>query len=130
MHTSFLLDTHTLVWFLSGNQSLSKKAKAIILDSSNSCFISIASLWEIAIKINLEKLKIAIGFSELPSLLFNNDIEILQISFEYISELITLESIHKDPFDRIIISQSKKEKITWISKDQNFTKYKGLEVLW
>lgn len=96
MSKSFLLDTHTLLWFLSGDESLSKKAKSKIIDSSNSCYVSIASLWEIAIKIKLGKLQLGIDFKELANLLYESNIEILQITFEHITEIISLEEIHRD----------------------------------
>lgn len=130
MSKSFLLDTHALLWFLSGDDLLSKKAKSKIIDSSNSCYISIASLWEIAIKIKLGKLKLDMDFKDLATLLYDSHIEILQITFEHITGLISLEDIHRDPFDRLIISQSKTEKLTIISKDQYFSKYNGLKVVW
>ena len=126
----FLLDTHTLLWFLSGNNSISKKAKNIILDRKNKCYVSIASLWEIAIKIKLDKLSIDTRFKELSDLLNQNDIEILPITFEHICNLLDLEEAHRDPFDRIIISTAKTENISVITKDGNFKGYKNLEILW
>ncbi len=130
MQPSFLLDTHTLLWFLSGDDSLSENVKSIILDRSNKSFISIASLWEIAIKINLGKLTLDTDFREFANLLYDNDIEILQITFDHVLELMHLEIIHRDPFDRIIISQSKFEGLTLLSKDQHFKGYKELDVIW
>lgn len=126
----FLLDTHTLLWFLSGNNSISKKAKNTILNRKNKCYVSIASLWEIAIKIKLDKLSIDTRFKELSDLLHQNDIEILPITFEHICNLLDLEEAHRDPFDRIIISTAKTENISVITKDGNFKGYKNLEILW
>lgn len=126
----FLLDTHTLLWFLSGNNSISKKAKNIILDRKNKCYISIASLWEIAIKIGLDKLSIETEFEGLADLLFQNDIEILPITFEHVSHLINLEDIHRDPFDRIIIATAKVETMPILTKDRNFQEYKAVDIIW
>lgn len=70
MNNAYLIDTHVLLWFLAGDKSISKTAKSIPLNTDNRCFVSIASLWEIAIKINLGKLTIESDFSELANLLF------------------------------------------------------------
>lgn len=115
---------------MSGDDALSENAKSKIIDSSNICFISIASLWEIAIKIKLGKLKLDLDFKDLAILLYESNIEVLQITFEHISALLALEDIHKDPFDRLIIVQSKIEQITILSRDQHFPEYKGVKVIW
>ena len=130
MRKSYLIDTHVLLWFLSGDDSISETAKNIMLDSSNRCYVSIASLWEIAIKIKLGKLTIDSSFEKLADLLYDNDIEIMQITFDHVVGIMNLEDVHRDPFDRIIISKAKFENIPVISKDQNFPKYKGLQVIW
>ncbi|MDN5202316.1 type II toxin-antitoxin system VapC family toxin [Fulvivirgaceae bacterium BMA10] len=130
MTNAFLLDTHTLLWFLEGSTKLSQKVKNTILDKSNSCYISMASLWEMAIKIKLGKLELEIEFQQLAELLYQNNINIIQISFEHIQHLLKLEDVHRDPFDRIIISQAIFEKLIVISKDENFSKYKELKVIW
>ena len=83
---------------------LSKKAKDLILDKANVCFISIVSLWEIAIKVNLNKLKIGMDFRDLPEYLINNNFEILDLKFSHLSLLSHLGKYHKDPFDRLIIA--------------------------
>jgi PIN domain nuclease of toxin-antitoxin system len=130
MKTSYLLDTHTLLWFLSGDKSLSTKSKSIIDNTANECFVSIVSIWEIAIKINLNKLSLDIVFEDLGNVLLENDIGILQISFGHLVELMKLEDIHSDPFDRIIIAQCKNEQLQVISKDKVFRKYSDLKVVW
>ncbi len=130
MKAAYLVDTHALLWFLSGDDSISENAKSILLDPTNRCYVSIASLWEIAIKIKLGKLSIDTDFQQLAELLYQNDIEIIQITFEHIGGLMDLEDVHRDPFDRIIISKAIVEDIPVITKDQNFPKYKKLKVIW
>ena len=130
MAKGFLLDTHALLWFLEGNPNLSKKAKNEILNVKNACYLSIVSLWEIAIKLKISKLKLEIEFQELAELLFKNNINVIQISFDHIVELLALEDHHGDPFDKIIISQAIFEKLTVLSKDKNFKEYKNLKLKW
>jgi len=127
---NFLLDTHTFLWFLEGNRNLSKNARITIENSNNTNFISIASLWEVAIKMSLGKLKLDIKLEELKSEILKNNFEILPLDFEHIIELSNLEYMHKDPFDRIIISQAISEKYTIISKDLNFGLYTKVKLLW
>jgi PIN domain nuclease of toxin-antitoxin system len=98
-----LLDTHTFLWFLEGNKDLSVKARTSIESLENVKFVSIASIWEVAIKLNLGKLKLDVGLQGLKNELLKNNFEILPLDFQHISSLTKLEDIHKDPFDRIII---------------------------
>ena len=118
---NYLLDTHTFLWFLDRNNNLSGKARRIIENTENSKFISIASIWEIAIKMNLGKLKLDIKLEELKEGILKNNFKILPLDFEHLIELSKLEEIHKDPFDRIIIAQAISEKQVIISKDSNFS---------
>jgi PIN domain nuclease of toxin-antitoxin system len=127
---NYLLDTHTFLWFLEGNNTLSSKARIIIEDANNTIYVSIASIWEIAIKISISKLKLIVNLEEVKTEIVKNNFEILPLDFEHIIELTNLEQIHKDPFDRIIISQAISEKCTIISKDSNFDFYKNINVLW
>jgi PIN domain nuclease of toxin-antitoxin system len=127
---NYLLDTHTFLWFLDGNDNLSKKARSAIVNASNNNFVSIASIWEIAIKMSLGKLKLDVKVEDLKTEILKNNFEILSLDFEHIIELSRLEENHKDPFDRIIISQAISEKITIISKDSNFGLYKSVKLYW
>ncbi len=125
----FLLDTHTFIWFINGDKSIPKKAINHIKNINNKCFISIGSIWEIAIKVNLNKLELKSNFDKIIDLLNDNDIEILAITFEHIQMLNKLDLHHKDPFDRIIIAQGITEQLTIITKDDNFKKYQ-VKVEW
>ena len=126
----FILDTHTFLWYLSGDEILSKKAKSLIEDTNNLKFISIASIWEISIKLNLKKLKLGVSLENLKNEITLNGFEILPLDFEHIITLSSLENHHKDPFDRIIIAQAIYEGFGIISKDNNFEYYKKIKVIW
>ncbi len=127
---AYLLDTHAFLWFLEGNKSLSKKAKDIIVNPKNKTFVSIASIWEMGIKISLDKLQLDLTLEELKHELIKNEFEILPLDFDHVIELSGLDYHHRDPFDRILISQAKSEKLTILSKDKNFRLYKQVKVVW
>jgi PIN domain nuclease of toxin-antitoxin system len=126
----YLLDTHTFLWFINGDAQLSEKAKNVIMDPEKEKYISIASLWEIAIKVNLGKLSLDITYDDLRLQIIGNGFEILPIMFEHTAALSSLELHHRDPFDRMIIAQALSEQLTVIGKDENFNKYNGLKLLW
>ena len=124
-----LLDTHTFLWFLAGNSELSKKARTLIENPKNEKYISIVSFWEIAIKNSLGKLTLDVPFAELKAEVIKNSFQILPITFEDTLQLSILPFHHRDPFDRIIISQAKVNQLTLISRDNNFSLY-HVNLLW
>ena len=121
---NLLLDTHTFIWFINGDQSLSDNAVSKIKNIENQCFLSIASIWEIAIKMKLNKLHLKSDFNNITNFCIENEIEILPINFEHIQKLNNLDFHHRDPFDRLIITQSIVEKLTVLTKDESFHLYK------
>ena len=125
----YLLDTHTFIWFIEGDNKLSKKARNEIVDLDNDCFLSIASLWEIAIKSSIGKLNLKIPFNRIADHLSGTNIELLPIEFNHLQILHNLELIHRDPFDRVIISQAITEGVTILTTDKNFKSY-PVKCLW
>ena len=119
----FLLDTHTFIWFIEGSSMLPQKVKTRIEDEKNDCFISIASLWEIAIKRGIGKITLASEFRYIADFIEDNNVEILPITFNNLQTLLTLEFHHRDPFDRIIIAQAISANLTILSVDQHFRSY-------
>jgi len=120
----YLLDSHVLFWIITGDLQLSRKAKNIYLDEKNKIFISIASLWEIAIKISLNKLSISMRLPEfVQEHVIANEISIMPIELTHIYNLENLPFYHRDPFDRLIIAQSMAEKINILSNDTVFDRY-------
>jgi len=125
-----LLDTHTFLWFIGGNLNLSNTARNAIENISNQRFISIATLWEISIKVSIGKLNLGLTLTELVEQeVYGNAIEILEISSQHLDELVKLPFHHKDPFDRLIIAQSLVEDTTLVSKDAAFQNY-SIKLLW
>jgi PIN domain nuclease of toxin-antitoxin system len=124
-----LLDTHALLWFLSGDKPLSKTAIEKISDLSNVRYVSIAGIWEIVIKLSLGRLEIKGGFETIEDFFENNDFEILPIDFSDTKILLKLEMHHRDPFDRILIAQAIANNLTIITKDSIFSRY-TVNIFW
>jgi PIN domain nuclease of toxin-antitoxin system len=120
---TFLIDTHVLIWYIEGDTRLEQGVISVIENSNNRICVSNASLWEMAIKISIGKLKISLAFEELERFLKVHDFGILDFDFSHLNTLITLPSHHGDPFDRLIISQALTENYTIISHDKSFDNY-------
>ncbi len=128
----FLLDTHTFLWLINQlySSKLSETVYRLFLNQENQFYLSIASVWEIAIKVNLGKLDIAqlIGPFILEQLQ-ENEINLFDIRFQHAIKVAELPLHHRDPFDRIIIAQSLVEDIPLLSKDKVFDAY-GIQRIW
>ncbi len=125
-----LLDTHSFLWFIDGNPNLSNTARLLIENEDNQPFLSVASLWEMAIKVSLGKLILSQPFDSLiPQQLKTNGIDISDIKFAHLSRVSTLPFHHRDPFDRLIIAQALEEELPIISGDKAFDAY-NIERLW
>jgi len=120
-----LLDTHTLLWWLSDDPALSVSARKLIARAKNTLLVSAASAWEIAIKFRLGKLP---GAAELlgdfAGYLRNEHFESLPITDNHAVRAGLLPEPHKDPFDRMLIAQAQAENIPIISNDVAFDTYK------
>jgi len=120
----YLLDTHTLLWIVTDDNHLSSKVKKCFLEAENEIFFSVASLWEIAIKVSLNRLLLGQSLTNFYyKHIIANKIRLLDIKVEHLAALETLEFHHRDPFDRLIICQSMVEKIPILSNDKVFSKY-------
>jgi PIN domain nuclease of toxin-antitoxin system len=125
-----LLDTQAFLWIISDAPELSKKAKKIFLDQENDHFLSLASILEMAIKSSLGKLKLKQPIEKfLPAQLQENSILQLDISFRHVVGVTSLPFHHRDPFDRLIISQAIQENLPILSCDEVFDAY-NIQRLW
>lgn len=120
---NYLIDTHTFIWFTEGNSLVDRKIRSLIENSDNRIYISIASLWEIAIKTSLKKLSMSTPYDSVCDDLKRLQIELLHIKFEHTAFVTKLPFHHKDPFDRIIVSQAICENLDLLSCDDKFDKY-------
>jgi PIN domain nuclease of toxin-antitoxin system len=126
---NLLLDTHVFLWYISGDKQLPDRIVQSINDTTNRCYISIATIWEIVIKLSIDKLELKGGLNTIEEFLLNNDFEILPIDFDDTKKLLSLEFHHRDPFDRMIISQALTTNAVIVTKDKLFKKY-DIKVLW
>ncbi len=125
-----LLDTHTFLWFIGGDAALSPYARQRMEDRTNDRLLSIASLWEMAIKVSLSRLTVPLPFTNLVAEhVYGNAIEIFGIVSRHLDVLTTLPLYHKDPFDRLIIAQGQAEDIPILSRDPAFDDY-AIRRLW
>jgi len=120
----FLLDTHTLLWSFTADPSLSPRARRLIEDGSNEIFVSAASGWEVATKVRLGKLPSGEVFiADLDRYLAYLGFEGLPISLSHAARAGSLLGEHRDPFDRMLISQAQCENLPIISNDRIFDAY-------
>jgi PIN domain nuclease of toxin-antitoxin system len=124
-----LLDTHAFLWFITDDERLSARAHTAIADASEA-FLSLASCWEMAIKVSIGKLTLAAPFDRfLPDHLARNGIQLLEIDLTHAAALATLPFHHRDPFDRLLAVQAKHERLAIVSADSVFRKY-GVKHVW
>lgn len=125
-----LLDTHTLLWFLEDNPQLSPSARIAIEDVGNDVYVSVASLWENAIKVSLGKLDLSRPIDVwMPTELAVNSMDLLGISLDHIVQVVSLPFHHRDPFDRLLVAQSLVEAMPIVGADAAFHPY-GVSRLW
>lgn len=115
-----LLDTHTLLWWLAGDKSLSAKARSAIASPRTTVYVSAASVWEIAIKKAIGKLQAP---DDLVTALAANRFQHLPITIEHASLAGSLPRHHDDPFDRMLVAQASLEKLTIITRDKAISDY-------
>ncbi len=123
----YLLDTHAIIWFVSGSDKFSETAKEI--SEKEECYFSYASLWEIAIKQSLGKLDFPVKIPYLREVLENSGFKNLPITDKNLESLKSLPFIHHDPFDRLLIAQAQNNNLTIITKDSIILKY-DIKVIW
>ena len=120
----YLLDTHIILWLAENSPDLSKTTKEILLNETNKKYISIASCWEVAIKISLKKLYLEGGINEFFRIIIENGFHFIQILPESLFVLETLPFYHRDPFDRLLISTALSEDMFFITADKQISAYK------
>jgi len=125
-----LLDTHVLLWILQDDPSLSQGARIAYSNPGNELHFSVASYWELCIKLSLGKLRLADGWSSaIERELVQNEVHWLPIQPRHIEAVVDLPWHHRDPFDRLLVAQCRTEGLAFLSADAQIAKY-DLEVIW
>ena len=120
--TNLLLDTHAFIWYSENDSKLPESIK-IEIETADRVYISIASLWEIAIKLSIGKLSLRSNYESIEASLEPAGIDLLSISFVDTVRVMNLPLHHRDPFDRILIAQAINNSLTLVSCDAAFTAY-------
>jgi PIN domain nuclease of toxin-antitoxin system len=127
--SELLLDTHIFLHFINGDEVLSKKTISLLNDKVNRKFLSIASIWEMTIKIGLGKLAIVNNIDTIYNIVGKLDFSILHITKNHLKTYISLPEIHRDPFDKLITSQAIAENLTLVTDDRLIKTYPNLKLL-
>ena len=127
-----LLDTCALLWFLRNDEELSESAAVAIEDPTNEVLVSVVSIWEIAIKAGLGKIQVPNDFETgLEQKLTQDGFTLLNVNYRHAAAVFTLPRVHADPFDRLLISQCREEKLVAVTNDFHWSAAPyGLRVLW
>lgn len=125
-----LLDTHAFLWWVTDDARLSQRAAELLGDGENRIYLSVATVWEIAIKAGLGKLRLPTDPQRfIERQLVQNAIEVLPIALAHALQVYTLPALHRDPFDRILVAQSQAESLPIVTADLTIGGY-GVQTLW
>ncbi|PSB58038.1 type II toxin-antitoxin system VapC family toxin [Chamaesiphon polymorphus] len=125
----YLLDTHVFLWLIQDDPQLSDRAKEVIANNESQLNFSVVSIWEIVIKLNIGKLKIGHKIEDIYTLLAQTEIEVMPIESSDLERYLSLPLYHRDPFDRLIISQAIDRDLILMSADAAFEPY-PVQRLW
>lgn len=128
--TRVLLDTHVLLWWNLDDDRLSSAARDVIRDGRTEVLVSVASLWEVAIKAAKGKIELPIAADAyLDDRLRSNRWSTLSIDQRHVLHAAALPMIHADPFDRVLVAQARLESIPIVTIDPAITRY-DVETIW
>ncbi len=125
-----LIDTHVFLWWVEGDRALPAKARSALANPDNECLISLVSVWELAIKSSLGKLKLAMPVKRyVVEHTAANGFRMLDIRIAHLGRVETLATHHGDPFDRLLIAQALEEELPVVTADAVFRAY-GVKRVW
>ena len=125
-----LLDTHTFIWMIDRPERLPPTAAGALLAASNELILSHASIWEMQVKYGAGRLSLSLA----PLMLARREeavgaITLLPITLDHVARLAELPAVHRDPFDRMLVSQARREGLTLVTADGDIPKY-PVPTLW
>ena len=115
-----LLDTHVILWMLADSSELSSEVRRRLADPSRAVYVSAASVWEIAIKSALGKLRAP---DDLPALMEATNLAPLPVTWRHAHHVGSLPEVHRDPFDRLLVAQALLEDMRIVTRDRNIPRY-------
>ena len=118
---SLLLDTHVWLWWNAGDRRLGKRARSAI-QAAQEVYFSVASAWEIALKVELGKLELPEN-GDIVTELAQDGFRPLSIELKHVLRVATLPRIHRDPFDRLLVCQAREDNLTLLTADPVFSRY-------
>jgi PIN domain nuclease of toxin-antitoxin system len=125
-----LLDTHVWLWQISAPERIGRKTLAALKNPENELYFSIASMWELAIKVSAGKLNLPEVCEDfVPTAMRRHGVQSLPLEPEHAFATATLPLHHRDPFDRILIAQARAENLTLVTADRKFKRY-TLDLQW
>jgi PIN domain nuclease of toxin-antitoxin system len=125
-----LLDTHAFLWWIEGTPALGRRARTAVANPANDVFFSIASCWELAIKVSLGKLRLTQRLDRfIPEQLTVNGFTLFGVELRHVVGVADLPFHHRDPFDRLLAAQALQDELSIVSADRVFRKY-GVTVVW
>ena len=126
---NLLLDTHTFLWFVTGDKRLSARARRAMEGEDAELFLSAASIWEMAIKSSLGRLTLPMPLNEYIAEKLEHGFRILPVDWTQAAAVEKMPFHHRDPFDRLLVAQAVAEGMPLVSADPEFRAYK-VKVIW
>lgn len=125
-----LLDTHGFVWMNDDDPRLSRRARELIADGGVRLDLSLASVWELTIKVGLGRLRLPMPIEEyVPTRMRTQSLQLLEIRLDHVLRVASLPPIHGDPFDRLLIAQAQVERLPILTADPHIARY-DVETIW
>jgi PIN domain nuclease of toxin-antitoxin system len=125
-----LLDTHVFLWWNEASPKLSPRVRQLLSDPENNLYLSVASAWEMALKVQSGKLGLPAATSVyIPARLGHYGMEALPVTLEHVLAVSTLPVYHRDPFDRMLVAQGQVERLPIVTHDPQVSKY-AVETIW
>jgi len=120
---NLLLDTHIVLWAAGCPEKLSRSARTLLEASDNTLFFSVASIWEVVIKMGLGRKDFKVNPRRLRSMLIAHGYTELLVAGEHVLGVETLPLLHKDPFDRLLVAQARSEGMLLVTADASVSQY-------
>ena len=123
MTTSYLLDTHAFLWLAADDPRLTDRVRELFADTDQACFLSVASIWEMAIKLSLGKLALGTSLPQLVKGGIDRGVRVLDVASHHAYLVEQLPFHHRDPFDRMLVAQAVHEALHLVSADERLDAY-------